>query len=60
MNKKAILTSYEILCATQRSLPITEYLELEDHPDPKYKYTLAAVKIKKIKIKYGKLNITPG
>jgi len=34
-----ILTSYEIVCATPRSLPSSEYLELEYHPAMNVAYT---------------------
>lgn len=35
----AILTSYEIVCATPRSLPNNEYLEFEHHPAVNVGYT---------------------
>lgn len=35
----AILTSYEMVCATPRSLPNSAYLELEHHPDVNVGYT---------------------
>jgi len=35
----AILTSYEIVCATLRSLPNSAYLELEHHPAMNVGYT---------------------
>lgn len=39
---RAKLTSYEIVCATARSLPKTAYLEFEAHPALKIGNTLAA------------------
>lgn len=36
---RAILTSYEIVCATPRSLPNSAYLELEHHPAVNVGYT---------------------
>lgn len=35
----AIVTSYEIVCATARRAPNIEYLELEAHPDHRIEYT---------------------
>lgn len=35
----AIVTSYEIVCATARRAPNIEYLELEAHPDHRMEYT---------------------
>lgn len=37
---KAILTSYEIVCATLRNAPRREYFELDDHPLIMVVYTL--------------------
>lgn len=35
----ASVTSYEIVCATARSAPISAYFELEAHPDHRIEYT---------------------
>ena len=35
----AIVTSYEIVCATARRAPNMEYLELDAHPDHRIEYT---------------------
>lgn len=35
----AIVTSYEIVCATARNAPNSEYFELEAHPDHRIEYT---------------------
>lgn len=37
---KAILTSYEMVCATLRTAPKRAYFEFEDHPAPRVVYTL--------------------
>ena len=44
---KAILTSYEIVWATLRRAPSSEYLEFEVHPAPKVVYTLSLEMAKK-------------
>lgn len=51
LNKiKAILTSYEIVCAILRSDPRRAYLEFEDHPAPSVEYTLSLETHKKNRI----------
>lgn len=46
----AIVTSYEIVCATARKAPNREYFELDAHPDHKMEYTerLEVARINKI------------
>lgn len=39
-------TSYEIVCATARSAPMSAYLEFDAHPDPKIEYTARLDKAK--------------
>lgn len=53
---KANLTSYEIVCATARRLPNSEYLELNDHPAPIVVYTPRLVQHRKNSVPIEKLN----
>jgi len=46
----AILTSYEIVCATPRSLPKSEYFEFEHHPAVNVGYTFILDTHRKYKI----------
>lgn len=47
---RAILTSYEIVCATLRSLPNKAYLEFDDHPATNVGYTFILDTHRKYKI----------
>ena len=49
----AIVTSYEIVCATPRNLPNRAYLEFEHHPAINVGYTFNLDTHKKYKIPSG-------
>jgi hypothetical protein len=53
MRIRAILTSYEIVCATPRNLPNSAYLEFEHQPAINVGYTFILETHKKYKIPSG-------